>query len=108
MHVKGIDSRLDLTRFTTRKIKSIPFTYMEYLDLDISYGNGTLGLITFYRPPRYYATPATFFREYSTLHYTASGYLLLNGDFDIHIDVDTDTDANNFKTLLERPCTSNM
>ena len=62
MHVKGIDSRLDLTR----KIKSIPFTYMEYLDLDISYGNCTLGLITFYRPPRYCATPATFFREYST------------------------------------------
>lgn len=104
MHVKGIDSRLDLTRFTTRKIKSISFTYMEYLDLDISYGNGILGLITFYRPPRYYATPATFFREYSTLLKTlttASGYLPLNGDFDIHIDVDTDTDANNFKTLLE-------
>ena len=100
MHVKGIDSRLDLTR----KINSIPFTYMEYSDLDISYGNCTLGLITFYRPPRYCATPATFFREYSTLLKTltaASGYLLLNGDFDIRVDVDTDTDANNFKTLLE-------
>ena len=78
---------------------------MEYLDLDISYGNGTLGLITFYRPPRYCATPVTFFREYSTLLETltaASGYLLLNGDFNIHIDFDTDThDANKFKTLLE-------
>ena len=32
---------------------------------------------------------------------TASGYLLLNGDFSFYMDVDTDTDANNFKDLLE-------
>ena len=66
MHVKGIDSRLDLTRFTTRKIKSIPFTYMEYLDLDISYGNGTLGLITFYRPALLRHTSYLFQRVFYT------------------------------------------
>ena len=37
---------------------------MEYLDLDISYGNSTLRLVTTYRPPRSKkncSTPATFF-----------------------------------------------
>ena len=79
---------------------------MEYLDLDISYGNSTLRLVTTYRPPRSKkncSTPATFF---SALYTTGNSYhrlwlSALNGDFNFHMDVDTDTDANNFKDLLE-------
>ena len=79
---------------------------MEYLDLDISYGNSTLRLVTICRPPRSKkncSTPATFSKSSplpKTLT-TASGHLLLNGDFNFHMDVNNDTDANNFKDLLE-------
>lgn len=47
------------------QIESIPFTSMEYVDLDISYGNSTLRVVTTnYRPPRSKkscSTQATFF-----------------------------------------------
>lgn len=91
---------------TTRKVESVPFSSMEYIDLDISYGNSTLRLVTICRPPRFKkncSTLATFSKSSPLLETltTASGYLLLNGDFNFHVDVNTDTDANNFKDLLE-------
>ena len=91
---------------TTRKVEFVPFSFMKYLDLDISYGNSTLRLVTICRPPRSKkncSTPATFSKSSplpETLT-TASGHLLLNGDFNFHVDVNNDTDANNFKDLLE-------
>ena len=91
---------------TTRKVESVPFSSMENLDLDISHGNSTLRLVSICRPPRSKkncSTTATFSKSSplpETLT-TASGHLLLNGDFNFHMDVNTDADANNFKDLLE-------
>ena len=56
------------------QIESIPFTSIEYLDLDISYGNSTLRPVTTYRPPRFKkncSTPTTFF---SALYTTGNSY----------------------------------
>ena len=50
------------------------------------------------RSKRNRATPATFFEELLTL---SPGYLLINGDFNFHMDVSTDTNANTFKDQLE-------
>ena len=80
---------------------------MEYLDLDISHGTSSIGLVTIYRPPRLkknLATVATFFQEFSILVellILTPSYLLLNEDFNFRMDVWTDTSTNAFKDLLE-------
>ena len=93
--------------FTIHRRDCIPFTSMEYLDLDISHGTSLIRLVTIYRLPRSkknLTTVATFFQQFSTLIellILAPSYLLLNGDFNFHMDVKTDASANTFKDLLE-------
>ena len=92
----------------TVKRKACPlFTSMELLDLEISYGPSLIRLITVYRPPRSKkntSTQSDFLMDFSTLLKTLTlvpGYLLLNGDFNLHMDVQTNVFANSFKDLLE-------
>ena len=49
-------------------------------------------------------TPAIFFNEFSTLLEMltlAPGYLLINGDFNFHMDLPTDASTSTFDDLLE-------
>jgi hypothetical protein len=93
--------------FTVQRRDCIPFTSMEYMDVDISHGSSSIRLVTIYRlcrSKKNRATPATFFEEFSTLLELLTlfpGYLLINGDFNFHMDVSTDTNANTFKDQLE-------
>jgi exonuclease III len=86
----------------TVEIKYSPlFASMELLYLQISCGSSSIRLVTVYRP-LYIVT--VFFDEFSTLletHILAPGYLLLNGDFNFHMNVESDMLANSFKDLLE-------
>ena len=80
---------------------------MEYMDLDISYGKSSTRLVTIYRPPpskKNRVTPTIFFNEFSILLEMltlAPGYLLINGDFNFHMDVPRDASASAFEDLLE-------
>ena len=93
--------------FTIQKKDCTPFTSMEYMDLDISNGKSSIRLVTIYRPPpskKNRVTPTIFFNEFSTLLEMltlAPGYLLINGDFNFHMDVPTDTSTSAFDDLLE-------
>ena len=66
-----------------------------------------LDKITIYRPTRSKkncATVGTFFDEFSSLLETVSltpGYLLINGDYDFHLDVIDDNYTSAFRDLLE-------
>ena len=74
--------------FTANKRKDhIPFTSMEYIDLDVSCGSSIMRLVTIYRPTRSKknrSTPSIFLKEFSSLLESLTldpGYLLLSGDF---------------------------
>lgn len=81
---------------------------MECMDLTIGRDSrSSIRLVTVYRPTRSKknrATTATFFEEFSLLLETvnlAPGYLLINGDFNFHMDVSDDTNASAFHDLLD-------
>ena len=77
------------------------------MDLVISYRNSSIRLITIYRPPKSKKNQSnltTFVQEFSTLLETvslSSGYLLLNGDFNFHMDSPDDRNASIFRDLLK-------
>ena len=90
--------------FTVKRKACHLFTSMELLDLEISYGPSLIRLITVYRPPhskKNTSTQSDFLMDFSTLLETLTlvpGYLLLNGDFNLHVDVQTNVFA------LSRTC----
>ena len=87
--------------------KSLPFSSMEYIDLDIIHGTSSMRLVTIYRPPRSKkncATPAMFFEEFSNLLETLTitpGPLILSGDYNFHMDSSTDHNACTFRDILD-------
>lgn len=93
--------------FTVLKNEWQPFSSMECMDLFISSGRSSIRLITIYRPPqskKNRATPSTFFQEFSSLLEVVSltpGYLLLNGDFNFHMELQNDAHASTFRELLQ-------
>lgn len=93
--------------FKVSQIPCQPFSSMEYMDLAISYLNSSIRLITIYRPPqskKNQSNLANFVQEFSTLLETvslSSGYLLLNGDFNFHMDSPDDRNASIFRDLLK-------
>jgi endonuclease/exonuclease/phosphatase (EEP) superfamily protein YafD len=80
---------------------------MECIDLFINTGGSSIRLITIYRPPqskKNRATPSTFLQEFSSLLEIVSltpGYLLLNGDFNFHMELPNDAHASTFRELLQ-------
>ena len=77
------------------------------MDLSISHGSSSVRVITIYRPPpskKNRATPATFFKEFSSLIETVTvtpGYLLLCGAFNFHMESACDSTAAAFRNLLQ-------
>ena len=69
-----------------------PFSSMECMDLLINHGSSFIRLVTIYRPPRSKknrTTPSTFFQVFPSLLETVSltsGYLLINGDYNFHME----------------------
>ena len=67
----------------------------------------SIRLVTIYRPPpskKNRVIPTIFFNEFSTLLEMltlAPGYLLINGDFNFHMDVPTDASKSALEDLLE-------
>ena len=76
------------------------------MDLSISHGNSSIRLITIYRPTRSKkncATVGSFF-QFSSLLETVNltpSYVLINGDYNFHLDVIDDNNASAFRDLLE-------
>ena len=82
------------------------FSSMECMDLLISHGNSSIRLITIYRPTRSKkncVTVGTFFDEFLLHLETVNlipNYLLINGDYNFHLDIIDDNSASVFRDLL--------
>ena len=94
--------------FTVSKTDWQPFSSKECMDLTISHGNVSVRLITVYMlqtsKKNQEATPNIFFREFSSLLETisiTSGYQLLIGDYNFHMELFDNTYASMFRDLLE-------
>ena len=93
--------------FNVSKSEMPLFSSVECMDSKISHGSSSVRLITIYRPPpskKNKATATTFFEEFSILLETVnltSGYLLLNGDFNFHMESSNDAFASAFSDLLD-------
>ena len=93
--------------FKVLRNKSLPFSSMEYIDLDIIHGTSSMRLVTIHRPPRSRknrATPAVFFEKFSNLLETVTitpGPLILSGDYNFHMDSATDHNVCTFRDIVE-------
>ena len=78
---------------------------MEYINLHICHGTLNMRLITIYTGPRALKRTLTmFFEEFSSLLETLTitpGPLILNGNFNFHMDSATDHSACTFRDILE-------
>ena len=97
-----VRSNLHVKKNTTTTFKSF-----EYMDLTIRSGPRLINLITIYRPPpsaKNKNTATSFINEFSTLLETlavSSGHLLVNGDFNYHLDSPTSPEVVRFVDLLD-------
>ena len=87
-------------KFSCTKVDLVKFSSFEYLALVLKTEPAVL-IITIYRPPRHISLFLPEFSELTALIITTYNRIILNGDFNIHINNTADSKALEFLNLLE-------